>query len=84
MDAQESGSTQSWLIVNGVKYFAYKHWSYDGNFHLYKDETIQGGSLGEIVKGEWFPHFENGEPVIDRHNLRQQNNALITAIIYEG
>ena len=61
-DGQGSGTKQGWVIFKGQKLFVRKHWSYEGGYPVYTDES-SSTSIGELKKsGEAFPYTINGEP----------------------
>lgn len=52
--------------LNGKPVFVYRHWSYDGNFHVYSDKTLTHTIAEVIKKGKPFPYLdENGKPVMN-------------------
>lgn len=68
-DGQESGTMQGWIIFEGQKMFVRKHWSYQGGFPVYSDETIN--TLIGLLKrdGEAFKYELHGVPQY-RHGVK--------------
>jgi hypothetical protein len=78
-DGQGSGTVEGWVEFEGKKMFIRKHWSYDGGFPAYTDETISN-CIGELFpKGEWFPWLVDGVQQL-RHGYIELQDCKLTFI----
>jgi hypothetical protein len=75
-DGQGSGTIQGWIEFEGKPMFIRKHWSYDGGFPAYTDESISS-CIGELIPdGNWFPYIVDGVQQL-RHGWIQLNDSKL-------
>lgn len=75
-DGQGSGTIEGWIEFEGVKMFVRKHWSYDGGFPAYTDETISN-CIGELfTTNNWFPYIIDGVQQLRHGYIELQDSNL--------
>lgn len=42
-------------LLNGEKVTVYRHWSYDGNYHIFSGELLNT-AIAEIFQGNWYDY----------------------------
>lgn len=60
-ESQNDNTRCGWVMFNGQKLYVRKHWSYDGGYPVYTDETCTT-SIGEL-----FCITETAQPAIDEN-----------------
>lgn len=77
--SRDSETLMGDVLLDGEFAFIYKHWSYEGNFTIYKHSDTRL-ELGEIeFDGDWFPYLdEHGNVINDGiYDLNDRNIKVV-------
>jgi hypothetical protein len=76
-DGQESGTLCGFIEFQGNKMYVRKHWSYDGGFPCYSDETCLEPAGELFPDGTWFPYIIDGIQQLRHGYIELQDCKLI-------
>jgi len=66
------------FLLNGQPVVVYKHWSYEGDFGIYKDESLSE-EIGTISTKEWYDYTdENGKILKDENGIYDLVDSKLT------